>query len=460
MNITYSKTFGRKLLVAFLIFAILFSITFFFVRSSVIGKLLHVSEVAINASNDQSRPERALLLLHLAEDNFQQSLLASDYDKITDYRTNLAKAFDVIDTLLNEQKDNKYSQYLNPQQRKQLKLWYSKKVNLSSQFYTLKHNFDSLLFLHSAFQKDLSLVKTATKNLSRELIRSQEKVRTDTSQTRAKKKGVFGRIKDAIQNKADSAVFLINRSTSIEAKELAINQVTASDRNLYVKRLNLLQLQNIKLQHMQRQLTVLNTNIINDLENIIAEVKENDYNFTSSFKALALKNYQETTIILNKFSLVNLLLIVTLAACLIFFIVKLNDAELLLRKENKLAISKSNEKIAALVERLELTEGKQEEYKIEALKEVVELAMANNPAFLLKFNEFDIDFCKKLQGLAPSLVATELEFCVMTRLNFETKEIAQYTKSSVRSIESKKYRIRKKLNIPSEQDFNLWMANL
>jgi tetratricopeptide (TPR) repeat protein len=98
--------------------------------------------------------------------------------------------------------------------------------------------------------------------------------------------------------------------------------------------------------------------------------------------------------------------------------------------------------------------------RIEELKEVVKLAVSNHPSFLLKFNEFDPGFRKKLVSIAPSLVATEMEFCALLRLNFETKEIARYTKCSVRAVEGKKYRIRKKLHITSEQDICLWMNEL
>lgn len=456
MNITYSKRLGRRLLLVFLIFAILFSVTFFFVRNSVIGKLAHISSLAINASNGQSRPERALLLLHQAEDNFQQSLLDANHKKIDDYKNDLAKAFKEIDTLLKDQKD---TSYLSPAQNRQIKLWYSKKIELSAKLYDLKHSFDSLLSLHNAFQKDIDHVSKETTKLF--YLQSNEvKTNIDTVQKAVKKKGLFGRLKDAISNKKDNSVIQINQSTTNQSKDQSIEHTTPTDRNIYLKKLKLLQAQNSKLHNMQRELTVLNTHIINRLENIINEVKENNYGFANSFKATALKNYQETASILNKFSLINLLLILVLTLFLVIFIVKLNKAELLLRKENELSVSKANATIENLIKKIELKEGKQGESKVEELKEIVKLAIANNPAFMIKFNEFDPDFCKKILQKAPHLVATETEFCVMARLNFETKEIARYTKSSVRAVESKKYRIRKKLEIPSDQDFNIWIANI
>lgn len=75
-------------------------------------------------------------------------------------------------------------------------------------------------------------------------------------------------------------------------------------------------------------------------------------------------------------------------------------------------------------------------------------------------NDFDSEFIKKLLCISPNLVASELNICVLLRLNFDTKEIARYTKSSVRSIEGKKYRIRRKLGIPSDEYINIWMINI
>jgi len=48
----------------------------------------------------------------------------------------------------------------------------------------------------------------------------------------------------------------------------------------------------------------------------------------------------------------------------------------------------------------------------------------------------------------------------MAYLNFSTKEIAEYTFVSPRSVEKHKSRIRKKYNIPSDESFNRWMRNL
>jgi tetratricopeptide (TPR) repeat protein len=94
------------------------------------------------------------------------------------------------------------------------------------------------------------------------------------------------------------------------------------------------------------------------------------------------------------------------------------------------------------------------------LKHVVELAINDEPGFFIKFQELYPEFTKKLLKIAPSLIATELKFSAYLKLDFSTKEIARYTNLSVRAVEAKKYRLRKKLNIPTEVDTNIWISKI
>lgn len=100
------------------------------------------------------------------------------------------------------------------------------------------------------------------------------------------------------------------------------------------------------------------------------------------------------------------------------------------------------------------------EKRIEELKQVTEMAMSNDPAFFTKYNEYDPSFRENLLKIAPGITASDLEFCAYIKLNFDTKEIARYSKLSVRAVESKKSRLRKKLDISSGADLNLWMSKL
>ena len=66
------------------------------------------------------------------------------------------------------------------------------------------------------------------------------------------------------------------------------------------------------------------------------------------------------------------------------------------------------------------------------------------------FNNADKDFLKKIKNLHPELTANDLRLCAYLRLNLSSKEIAPLLNISVRSVEVKRYRLRKKINLPHE----------
>ncbi|WP_166925568.1 transcriptional regulator [Flavobacterium poyangense] len=92
------------------------------------------------------------------------------------------------------------------------------------------------------------------------------------------------------------------------------------------------------------------------------------------------------------------------------------------------------------------------------LANVVSLAISNDASFLFKFNELFPKFSENLLKVSPSLKSSDLTICSYIKLNFDTKEIARYGGDSVRSVESKKYRLRKKLNLTSTDDMNIFIA--
>ncbi|MFC6097698.1 transcriptional regulator [Flavobacterium qiangtangense] len=94
------------------------------------------------------------------------------------------------------------------------------------------------------------------------------------------------------------------------------------------------------------------------------------------------------------------------------------------------------------------------------LKRIVFLAKEDDPSFLGIFKEAYPGFYKKINEINPNLIAGEQKMCGLLKLDFTTKEIATCTNSSVRAVEAKKYRLRKKLSIASEEDINVWMMNI
>ncbi|MFN1219014.1 tetratricopeptide repeat protein [Chryseobacterium kwangjuense] len=92
-------------------------------------------------------------------------------------------------------------------------------------------------------------------------------------------------------------------------------------------------------------------------------------------------------------------------------------------------------------------------------EQVTMLAKENNPEFLTRFNDYCPGFSEKLLEI-ENFKSSEIRFCAYLYLNFSTKDIAEYTFTSVRTVQTKKYRLRKKLNIPNEADIYLWFRDL
>lgn len=95
----------------------------------------------------------------------------------------------------------------------------------------------------------------------------------------------------------------------------------------------------------------------------------------------------------------------------------------------------------------------------DAFAEILELAKNNDSSFLSRFKEVYPFFYNKLITTYPELTTGQLQFCALLKLNFTTKEIAQYNNISVRSVETRKNRLRKQLDIASEVDLNKWMMD-
>ena len=73
--------------------------------------------------------------------------------------------------------------------------------------------------------------------------------------------------------------------------------------------------------------------------------------------------------------------------------------------------------------------------------------------FESSFNEAHESFFKKLKSHHPDLVPNDLKLCAYLRMNMNSKEMASLLNISLRGVEIRRYRLRKKLNL--EHDKNL-----
>lgn len=137
-----------------------------------------------------------------------------------------------------------------------------------------------------------------------------------------------------------------------------------------------------------------------------------------------------------------------------FFLFSLNPLFLII---SLLFVSWRNQKVI-----LNLYRQKEKEYETEVEKKnksVVDseefqdlnyLAENRSPSFYTKFCSTYPHFIESLKREEYNLNKSEKEICAYVFLNYTTKDIAKHTNSSLKSVESKKYRIRKKLNLSAD----------
>ncbi|WP_027379999.1 tetratricopeptide repeat protein [Chryseobacterium daeguense] len=96
----------------------------------------------------------------------------------------------------------------------------------------------------------------------------------------------------------------------------------------------------------------------------------------------------------------------------------------------------------------------------DSFEEVINLAKASDPFFLRRFKEVYPEFYEKLIAHQPGLTEHDIKYAAYIRLNLTNKEIALYDNLAIRSVESKKYRLKKKLELQAEEDLTKWILEL
>lgn len=76
------------------------------------------------------------------------------------------------------------------------------------------------------------------------------------------------------------------------------------------------------------------------------------------------------------------------------------------------------------------------------------------------FNNVDKDFMKKIKALHPSITPNDLRLCAYLRLNLSSKEIAPLLNISHKSVEVKRYRLRKKMGLDHDQSLSNYIIEL
>ncbi|MDD4372950.1 MAG: hypothetical protein PHG67_03415 [Bacteroidales bacterium] len=94
----------------------------------------------------------------------------------------------------------------------------------------------------------------------------------------------------------------------------------------------------------------------------------------------------------------------------------------------------------------------------EDYSKLLEMLKNNDPAFMPYFMEVYPDFTPKLNKKNPKLNQSDIDFCALLKLKIPTNDIAKYKFITIKSVQNKKYVIRKKLDIPKGVDIYNWFS--
>lgn len=149
-------------------------------------------------------------------------------------------------------------------------------------------------------------------------------------------------------------------------------------------------------------------------------------------------------------------------------LMKLNNEKLkneIESKNRELAVStmsliKKNEFLNTI--KKELSE-KVEDSNLKPVIKIIDKNINNKDDWKLfeeAFNNADKDFLKKIKSIHPKLTSNDLRLCAYLRLNLSSKEIAPLLNISPRSVEVKRYRLRKKMDLPHKTNLTDYILEL
>ena len=70
--------------------------------------------------------------------------------------------------------------------------------------------------------------------------------------------------------------------------------------------------------------------------------------------------------------------------------------------------------------------------------------------FARHFDQIHSNFLSRLKERFPDLSSNDLKLCAYLKMNMTSKEIAQLMSITIKAVEVSRYRLRKKLQIPSD----------
>ncbi|MES2376227.1 MAG: HAMP domain-containing sensor histidine kinase [Bacteroidota bacterium] len=314
----------RNLFIVFLLFTFILTAGSVVLKYS-IGRKLDKLSSSLKEPSPQPEISAILLDLNSAENDFQQANLTGHADRLETYKKKLNAIFGRIDQLLEKYKADSARYF--PGSKAQIAQSFAKKLAISQRVFELRTHFDSLL------------KATTVANISTPVYNPQPKpTKPDTTvsiRQEGTSNGLLRRLKDAIVNKNQIKVLIIREKQRRDSARRA-----RTPANL----LRELKNQNAYILLSNEQLIAANLNLLNQLHQLLQQLKDIDQSAWERARNEVLQQYQSTTRDMNNFIGVAIALILVFIILLIYFIRKAGQAEQNYLLENERAVALASQK--------------------------------------------------------------------------------------------------------------------
>ena len=129
--------------------------------------------------------------------------------------------------------------------------------------------------------------------------------------------------------------------------------------------------------------------------------------------------------------------------------------------QNENYIEKLNEEMKRLLLEINVKETEKRKHIKEIISKINQYSTQSNwEEFRYRFENVHDSFFQKLSAQYPDLTTNDQHLCALLKLGLSTKEIAAITSKEVRSIESGRNRLRKKLGLSEKEDLAKFLAQI
>jgi DNA-binding CsgD family transcriptional regulator/uncharacterized coiled-coil protein SlyX len=122
-------------------------------------------------------------------------------------------------------------------------------------------------------------------------------------------------------------------------------------------------------------------------------------------------------------------------------------------------ISRIGSEIKAIKEKLKNSDQKKMIRPLEKLLTEDEIIENDWEQFVYHFDQVHSGFFQRLRLKYPQLTPKDHKLCAYLRMNLSTKDIAPLLNISVRGVEISRYRLRRKMELPKDENLVAFMMN-